>query len=128
MRKTGRSFFASCVCCQPSRAPSAPTLSRRNLLSGGIAALGLGSAATVLGAPAVLAQARTAPASLPRIDVHHHFLPPAHAEALTKHQTPSPKWSPAMSLEEMDRSGIQTSILSQVRRRGGVAQAQPRHQ
>jgi predicted TIM-barrel fold metal-dependent hydrolase len=115
MRKAnGRRFFANCGCCVPNLAPSAPALSRRNLLSGGIAALGLGTAAVALGAPAVRAQARSAASPLPRIDVHHHFLPPAHAEALTKHQTPSPKWSPAMSLEEMDRSGIQTSILSQV--------------
>jgi predicted TIM-barrel fold metal-dependent hydrolase len=51
-----------------------------------------------------------------RIDVHHHFIPPFHVEAMMMpgrrvSGTP-PQWSPALSLEEMDRSGIATAILS----------------
>jgi 6-methylsalicylate decarboxylase len=101
-----RRFFANCNCCAPP--PAHPTLSRRSVLAGGIAALGLGAACT-LGAPAVRAQAAKT-----RIDVHHHFLPEAHREALVKHKMGAPKWSPQASLEEMDKSGIATSILSQV--------------
>src|SRR5262245_33092910 len=104
-----RKFFANCACCEPVPAPSAMPLERRSFLTGGLAALGLGAAAGTIGAPAVQAQ----PAKT-RIDVHHHFLPPAHREALTKHKTPAPKWSPQMSLDDMDKSGIAVSVLSQV--------------
>ena len=51
-----------------------------------------------------------------RIDVHHHFIPPFHVDAM---MAPGrrvggalPKWSVAQSLEEMDKSGIETSVLS----------------
>ena len=49
-----------------------------------------------------------------KIDVHHHFLPPEHREALGKHKAGAPKWSVQMSLDDMDKSGIGTSVLSQV--------------
>ena len=51
-----------------------------------------------------------------RIDVHHHFIPPVHVAALRE---PSrqvtaviPRWSLQMSLEEMEKSRIETSVLS----------------
>jgi 6-methylsalicylate decarboxylase len=48
-----------------------------------------------------------------RVDVHHHFFPPDYVKAITAAgAAPSPPWSPTRSLEEMDRSGIATSILS----------------
>jgi len=48
-----------------------------------------------------------------RIDVHHHFFPPDYVSAITiAGAAASPAWSPSRSLEEMDRSGIATSILS----------------
>ena len=98
-------IFSNCGCCTPTPAPAAPGLGRRQFIAGGIAALGLGTA----GAPAARAQ----PAKT-KIDVHHHFLPPEHREALAKHKGGSPKWSPQMSLDDMDKSGIATSVLSQV--------------
>jgi 6-methylsalicylate decarboxylase len=63
--------------------------------------------------PGERAQAQSGPT---RIDVHHHFLPPFHVDAMMAPGrrvagTP-PKWSPALSLEEMDKSGIATAILS----------------
>jgi predicted TIM-barrel fold metal-dependent hydrolase len=102
--------FRGCACCLPSIAePSGPRLNRRNFLAG-VASL---AAAASIGAPAVRAQ--TTPPR--RIDVHHHMIPQFHAEALLKpgrrEGSSFPKWSPALSIEEMDKSGIATSILSQ---------------
>jgi hypothetical protein len=94
---TKRKLFANCACCETSPARNSVPLDRRNFLSGGLAALGLGAAAGTLSAPTVKAQ----PAKT-RIDVHHHFLPQVHREALTKHKMGAPKWSPQMSLEDMD--------------------------
>jgi len=58
-----------------------------------------------------------APAATPaRIDVHHHFIPKFHIDAMMapgrRVGGPPPPWSTALSLEEMDKSGIATSILS----------------
>jgi predicted TIM-barrel fold metal-dependent hydrolase len=111
LNRRHRKFFNACVCCEAPALPASPA--RRNFLKGGIAALGLGAAGTVV-APA-LAQT---PAAKTRIDVHHHFIPPVHIEAMMKPGRraggPPPKWSPELSLEDMDKSGIQTSILSAV--------------
>ena len=109
-------FARACVCCADPVAPPSPA--RRNFLKGGVAALGLGALATagaVATKPAA-AQAATAPAAKTRIDVHHHFLPKFHIDAMMapgrRAGGPPPKWSPELSLEDMDKSGIQTSILS----------------
>jgi 6-methylsalicylate decarboxylase len=48
-----------------------------------------------------------------RIDIHHHLFPPSYSEAIVKlGQPPSPQWTPASSIEEMDKSGIATAIVS----------------
>jgi predicted TIM-barrel fold metal-dependent hydrolase len=48
-----------------------------------------------------------------RIDVHHHIIPPVQAEALIANRGGTPaKWSPAMSLEDMDKAGVATAITS----------------
>jgi predicted TIM-barrel fold metal-dependent hydrolase len=56
------------------------------------------------------------PPAKPRIDVHHHFIPQFHIDAMNapgrRAGGPPPKWSPALSLEDMDKSGIATSGLS----------------
>jgi predicted TIM-barrel fold metal-dependent hydrolase len=101
-----RKFFADCSCCQPAFRADSPQLGRRDVLAGGLAALGAGA----LGTFAARAQAQ----AKSKIDVHHHFLPPAHKEALDRHKMGSPKWSPQMSLDDMDKSGIALSVLSQV--------------
>ena len=82
---------------------------RRLFLAGSAAALGAGA----FGLDGTL-QAQVLPART-RIDVHHHFIPPFHVEAMmepSRRLGPSPKWSAALSIEEMDRSGIATSVLS----------------
>ncbi|MCX7311751.1 MAG: amidohydrolase family protein [Alphaproteobacteria bacterium] len=99
-------FSANCACCEPTLAFQAPALGRRKFLAGGVAALGLGALGS-LGSPAVRAQgAKT------KIDVHHHFVSPDHREYLSKRKVNAPKWSAQMSLDDMDKSGIATSVLS----------------
>lgn len=48
-----------------------------------------------------------------RIDIHHHLFPPEYSAAIVSLGQPaSPAWTPAKSLEEMDKSGIALSVLS----------------
>jgi predicted TIM-barrel fold metal-dependent hydrolase len=102
------------VCCSTSAPTSASgDLHRRNFLSGGFAALGLGAATTAIGSAPASSQT---PAAKTRIDVHHHFIPQFHVDSMTKPGRragpPPPKWSPSLSIEDMDKSGIAASILS----------------
>jgi predicted TIM-barrel fold metal-dependent hydrolase len=85
---------------------------RREFL-GGLAAAG--AAALV---PDVLfgAQARPAAAVTPyRIDVHYHGNSPGFIAAIKAHntgQTALMNWTPAKALEDMDRDGVATSMMS----------------
>ena len=53
-----------------------------------------------------------------RIDVHHHLIPTVYADALTERGISEvagrelPAWSPRLSLDVMDRHGIETAVLS----------------
>src|SRR5262245_31264593 len=106
LRENGR-FRSRCVCCEGGPG-LAPTLSRRDFLSGSAAALGLGLTAAPTPAPA------QAPAKR-RIDVHHHIVPPAQVAALSAgRSTNPPRWSVAMSLDDMDKGGVATAITSVV--------------
>jgi len=52
---------------------------------------------------------------LHRIDVHHHPSPPSYLSARferDKHYAPQKNWSVARSLEDMDRGGVATAMLS----------------
>ena len=100
------SLSLRCDCCGPNRFSAGPVLSRRKFLSAGAAA-----AATAVVTNGVPVRAQTAKN---RIDVHHHFIPQFHREALAARRGGAglPPWSPARSIEEMDKSGIATSILS----------------
>jgi 6-methylsalicylate decarboxylase len=105
-------LFRTCLCCEPSSVPVAA--SRRNFIAGGVVALGVGA----LGARAghIGAAGAQGPAERARIDVHHHFIPSFHVDAMMapgrRLGAPPPQWSPSFSLEEMDRSGIATAVLS----------------
>jgi len=71
------------------------------------------SAAAAFPALALAQAPRTKPY---KIDVHHHFLPPRHVErilALRESGRP-PRWTPELSLEQMDQNGVATSITSLV--------------
>jgi hypothetical protein len=107
MQKAPRhSAFSNCACCkaafEPASQPASPA--RRNFLTGGLAAFGLGTA----GAPA----RAQAPAVKARIDVHHHYVAPAQAEAMAKHSGQAPKWTLQASLADMDKAGVTTAVLS----------------
>jgi 6-methylsalicylate decarboxylase len=106
--RSARKFFRTCACCAEPAA--SPNPDRRAFIAAGAAALGLGA-----GARAVPAFAQ-APATKTRIDVHHHFIPPFHVEAMMRPGrrtgAPPPQWSAQGSLEDMDKNGIATAILS----------------
>lgn len=97
-----RRLLRGCACCDET-----PGLNRREFLASAVSA----AAATVLMPGGAGAQPA---ASKPgRIDVHHHYAPTFHRDALgTRRGNSWPKWSPQMSIEDMDKSGIQTSVLS----------------
>ena len=85
----------SCLCCPP----------RRSVLKG-LAAIGVSAFAPSM--PAIA----QAPAPKPRrIDVHHHFTPPAYAE-LGGRGTNADSWTVEKSLADMDAAGITTAIHS----------------
>ena len=83
-----------------------PTSSRRDLLKT-LALAGVGSA--------LRGQAAGG-----RIDVHHHFTPPFYVKAMEKELAGSGftarPWSPALSLEAMDKNGVAAALLSPVQR------------
>jgi predicted TIM-barrel fold metal-dependent hydrolase len=94
-----RTLFGRCSCCTP-------TISRRNLLAGGAAALAVGAFA----ASGLKAQDKPH-----RIDVHHHISPPTWLDAVKKANLANPplaNWSVAKSLDDMDKAGIATAMCS----------------
>ena len=101
-----RRFFPRCSC----GAPLGPAggLSRRAFIGQAVAAATAGAAS--LGT-------RSAKAQTPRrIDVHHHLAPPRWiADVVVGRNTgqrPLADWTPQRSIEDMDRGGVATSILS----------------
>jgi 6-methylsalicylate decarboxylase len=86
--------------------------SRRQFLAGAAA---LGATALV---PAAETPVLAAPAKL--IDTHHHFYPPAYMKSWLDwedqrkipHFSTQLAWTPQNDIEEMDKNGITTSILS----------------
>ncbi len=86
---------------------------RRHLILGSLAA-GL-FAPTAPTAAAPTATAPTAAAKPRRIDVHHHIVPPTWYAALKQAKLDNPpmaSWSPAKSIDDMDKAGITTAITS----------------
>jgi predicted TIM-barrel fold metal-dependent hydrolase len=97
--------FHDCPICQFGHS------SRRQFLAG----LGAAGAATILSAPAVLGQAASE-----LIDTHHHFFPPAYLKRQLEWEGARkippfpgvPDWTPARAIEQMDKSGVRTAVLS----------------
>jgi predicted TIM-barrel fold metal-dependent hydrolase len=88
-----------------------PDLARRTFLAN-IASLGLAAA----GGERLAAFAQPAVASTPhRIDVHHHFAPPAWVAEVKGRpllQTANTTWTPSRSIEDMDRGGVAAAVVS----------------
>src|SRR5258706_14931427 len=77
---------------------------------GTLAALG---AAALLPGELMAQGAKKAPGRPHRIDVHHHLMYPGSLDEVGGRRAGSSfKWSPEMSLEDMDKSGIAVSVLS----------------
>jgi predicted TIM-barrel fold metal-dependent hydrolase len=98
-------LFHRCPSCDSTNT------SRRRFLAG----LGAVGAATTLPAPAVRSQpARTL------IDTHHHFYPPQYLKMQIEYEKahkmrPYPgvsDWTPARAIEQMDKNGIKTAVVS----------------
>jgi predicted TIM-barrel fold metal-dependent hydrolase len=97
--------FHNCPVCESGRA------SRRQFLAG----LGAVGAATMLSAPKVLGQTAGK-----LIDTHHHFYPPTYLKRQmewegTRKIPPFPgvpDWTPSRAIEQMDKSGVTTAVLS----------------
>jgi 6-methylsalicylate decarboxylase len=89
---------------------SHPRLPRRSVLAGACACAG----ELVFGRGIAGALAQPAgPTGI--IDVHHHVSPPQFVAALDKHklgERPMLDWTPARSIEDMDRAGVARSITS----------------
>jgi predicted TIM-barrel fold metal-dependent hydrolase len=97
---------------QPNNAPATDDdasyfsgVSRRGFLAG-IGALGAG---VLLPGCASTAPA---PGKPYRIDVHHHIVAPTYAAALKARGQTAVRWSVERSIEDMDKSGIATSLTS----------------
>jgi len=101
----------ACACCPP----------RRGFL-GKLAALG----ASAMLPGELMAQAA---AKAYRIDVHHHLLYPGYLDDVAGQRRGGGgglKWSPAMSIEEMDKSGIAVSMLSLIQPSASVPDPEKR--
>src|SRR3984957_4246813 len=87
-------------------------VARRTFLTG----LGALGAAALLPEAFVGAQmADNVPGKPYRIDVHHHFSAPGFIAAISArktNQSPLEQWTPAKSIEDMDKSGVATSMIS----------------
>jgi predicted TIM-barrel fold metal-dependent hydrolase len=89
-------------------------LDRRRFLTGALASLGLGAAA---GGDRLAAFTQAAAAVKPRriIDMHHHFAPPAWVAEVKGRpllQAANTTWTPAKSIEDMDRGGVAAAVVS----------------
>jgi 6-methylsalicylate decarboxylase len=99
--------LCGCIGCGPAGGFFSSAVDRRSFLAGS-AALGLGLGG--IGTRSADAQ----PSKANRIDVHHHIVPPAQRKMNIERRggRGGPKWSPQMSLDDMDKAGVAYSITS----------------
>jgi 6-methylsalicylate decarboxylase len=99
-----RGRFRGCACCATSG------LSRRGFLAGAVTA----AVASALPEAPAFAQAPTL------IDTHHHFYPPEYQKLWLDYEDARKiphfpgqvAWSKAKAIEDMDKAGIRTAVLS----------------
>jgi predicted TIM-barrel fold metal-dependent hydrolase len=82
--------------------------SRRDFLAGVLGAVALGS---LPAGAQTSAGAKTKPN---KIDVHHHYLPPQHVQKILAQRQGGapPKWTPELSLEQLEMNGVATAMMS----------------
>src|ERR1700741_1480720 len=113
--------LGGCTCCEAPA--SRPRVDRRTFFTGGIGATalaGCGSVATavaqgVLRTDAVAPTTDQGPGKPHRIDIHHHFSPPqwiAEVKGRQLLQQANADWTPARSIEDMDRGGVAAAAIS----------------
>ena len=87
-------------------------LDRRSFLTAAIASMGV----AISSGDRLAAFAQSAvPAKPHRIDIHHHFAPPAWVTEVKGRpllQAANTKWTPAQSIEDMDRGGVALAMVS----------------
>src|SRR5262245_29004280 len=88
---------------------------RRTFLTA-LASAGAAAASGRFAATAAQAsQPRPAAAAAGRIDMHHHFAPPAWIEEVRGRpllQPANTRWTAAQSIEDMDRGGVAAAVVS----------------
>ncbi|OFW18254.1 MAG: hypothetical protein A3F69_05175 [Acidobacteria bacterium RIFCSPLOWO2_12_FULL_66_10] len=88
-------------------------LDRRGFLTSALAALGLSATARWDGVAAFTQAAAGAKAQ--RIDIHHHFAPPAWVTEVKGRpllQPANTTWTPEKSIEDLDRAGSAAAVIS----------------
>jgi predicted TIM-barrel fold metal-dependent hydrolase len=86
------------------------TIDRRRFL-----AMGLGVAGTACGSRGLFAAQRGTPGGARRIDLHHHFAPPAWVTDVRGRpllQPANTRWTVEQSIEDMDRGAVAAAVVS----------------
>src|SRR6476660_8743055 len=90
-------------------------LDRRTFLTAALASLGA-TAASTRDRTALAAQQPAASSDNPRrIDMHHHFAPPAWVADVKGRpllQPANTRWTPEQSIDDMDRGGVAAAVVS----------------
>jgi predicted TIM-barrel fold metal-dependent hydrolase len=102
--RSRRGHFEGCACC------AAASLSRRKFMAGSVAA----ALASALPGARAFAEAPSL------IDTHHHFYPPDYQKLWLDYEDARKiphfpgqvAWSKAKAIEDMDKAGIRTGVLS----------------
>ena len=84
---------------------------RRRFLAGALASIGVAAASD---RERLIALAQPAP-SPRRIDIHHHFAPPAWVVAVKGRpllQAANTTWTPDQSIDDMDKGGVAAAVVS----------------